>query len=148
MYCRKMLLIGLGLLCSLMAVASSPVGPYAAPPRALMRSSPLPEPYAFSPTRSAMIEKIRRLRGGMQLFVKTLTGKTVTVDVEPGDSIDTLKHKIQEKEGIPPEQQRLIFGGKQLQGADKTLADYEIEEGTTLNLVLRLRGGPKNAPLR
>ncbi|CAM9182222.1 unnamed protein product [Discosporangium mesarthrocarpum] len=79
----------------------------------------------------------------MQLFVKTLTGKTVSVEVEPGDSIDTLKHKIQEKEGIPPEQQRIIFGGKQLSGAEKTLSDFQLEEGNTLHLVLRLRGGPQ-----
>ncbi len=63
----------------------------------------------------------------MQLFVKTLTGKTVSVEAEPGDSIDALKHKIQEKEGIPPDQQRIIFGGKQLQGADKTIGDFNIE---------------------
>ena len=85
---------------------------------------------------------VLRLRGGMQLFVKTLTGKTVSVDVDPGDSIETLKHKIQEKEGIPPDQQRIIFGGKQLQGSDKTLGDFDLEDGSTLHLVLRLRGGP------
>mmetsp|Transcript_2136 Transcript_2136/g.2833 ORF Transcript_2136/g.2833 Transcript_2136/m.2833 type:complete len:138 (-) Transcript_2136:15-428(-) len=85
-----------------------------------------------------------RLRGGMQLFVKTLTGKTVSLEVDPGDSIETLKHKIQEKEGIPPDQQRIIFGGKQLQGSDKTLGDFDLEEGSTIHLVLRLRGGPIN----
>ncbi len=63
----------------------------------------------------------------MQLFVKTLTGKTISVEAESGDSIDALKHKIQEKEGIPPDQQRIIFGGKQLQGADKTIGDFDIE---------------------
>lgn len=81
----------------------------------------------------------------MQLFVKTLTGKTVSVEADPGDSIETLKHKIQEKEGIPPEQQRIIFGGKQLQGGDKTLGDFDLEEGNTLHLVLRLRGGPSSS---
>ena len=80
------------------------------------------------------------LRGGMQLMVKTLEGKTVTVDVEPDESIESIKAKIHEKEGIPPAQQRLIFGGKQLE-ADKSLEDYGIDEDATLHLVLRLRGG-------
>jgi len=80
------------------------------------------------------------VRGGMQLFVKTLTGKTVSIEVEEGESIEDVKAKISEKEGIPPEQQRLIFGGQQLQDS-KTLDDYDVGDDSTLHLVLRLRGG-------
>ncbi|KAF8408640.1 hypothetical protein HHK36_004703 [Tetracentron sinense] len=110
----------------------------------------------YNVQKESTLHLVLRLRGGTMIKVKTLTGKEIEIDIEPTDTIDRIKERVEEKEGIPPVQQRyvffflffliisnfrmLIYAGKQL-GDDKTARDYNIEGGSVLHLVLALRGG-------
>ncbi|KAL1991048.1 hypothetical protein VTN49DRAFT_5552 [Thermomyces lanuginosus] len=106
------------------------------PGRESTYTSGIPELEEFS--ISCLFAQDKKVK--MLIKVRTLTGKEIELDIEPDYKVSRIKERVEEKEGIPPVQQRLIFGGKQM-ADDKTAADYNLEGGATLHLVLALRGG-------
>ena len=92
--------------------------------------------------KESTIHLVLRLVGGMQLFLKTLTGRTTTVNAEPTDTVADLKQRLADKEGVPPTDQRLVFAGKALEDS-RALSDYNIRKESTIYMLLRLRGGAR-----
>ncbi|MEO2192302.1 MAG: ubiquitin family protein [bacterium] len=108
--------------------------------RRLPRSGASLASYGLTDGSEIRVGRAMGLMGGLMIKVRTLTGKEIEIDIEPTDTTERIKERVEEKEGIPPVQQRLIFAGKQM-AEGKTAKDYNIEGGTVLHLVLALRGG-------